>query len=131
MYLLDTNICIYLMKKKPDSVFNKMRTLNMADITISSITLAELEYGANKSQFPEKSKQTLFEFVAPFQILSFDEKASGTYGTIRAYLENKGTPIGSMDMLIAAHAIAEDKILVTNNEKEFSRVPRIRIENWV
>lgn len=131
MYMLDTNICIYAMKHKPISVFEKLKTLKMEEICISSITLSELEYGIQKSQFPEKSKLSLITFAAPFSIIPFEKDATEVYGYVRAYLEKNGTPIGAMDTLIAAHALSRKDVLVTNNVREFSRIPDLIIENWV
>jgi len=93
--------------------------------------LSELEYGAAKSARPAQNKICLLEFLAPLEIISYDDVAAQEYGKIRTYLEQQGTPIGSMDMLIAAHALSLDCTLVTNNEREFSRVPSLKIENWV
>jgi len=104
--------------------------LRIADVGISSITLSELEYGVAKSQKPQQNKLALAEFLAPIEILPYDDMAAEQYGEIRALLEKKGTPIGSLDMLIAAHALSLNSILVTNNESEFRRVPGLIVENW-
>jgi len=130
-YLLDTNICIYLIKKKPEQVIKKLKTLNISDVAISAITLSELEYGVQKSKSKGQNKIALIEFLAPLLILSYDDKASVAYGKLRAYLESIGKSIGSLDMLIAAHALSENFTLVTNNVKEFNLVPDLKIENWV
>ena len=130
-YLLDTNICIYLIKKQPTNVLQKFKSIMLGDIGISSITLAELMYGIEKSQHHEKNKIALEEFTLPLDIIPFDGKATQYYGAIRSYLEKKGTPIGALDLLIAAHAKSLNAVLVTNNVKEFSRVPKLKIENWV
>lgn len=129
-FLLDTNICIYIIKQKPAKVLEKFQRLNPSDVGISSITLAELEYGIAKSQQSEKNRMALNQFLISLEIVKFDEKASNIYGVVRAELERKGLVIGAMDMLIAAHAISLDLILVTNNVKEFSRIPNLRLENW-
>lgn len=129
-YLLDTNICIYLIKKKPLKVLERLRSLNISDVAVSSVTMAELEYGVAKSSRPDQNRDALTEFTAPLEIVQFDAVAAYHYGQIRTYLELRGTPIGSMDMLIAAHAISLSYILVTNNEREFERVPGLLIENW-
>lgn len=129
-FLLDTNICIYIIKQKPAKVLEKFQRLNPSDVGISSITLAELEYGIAKSQQSEKNRIALNQFLITLEIVKFDEKASNIYGGVRAELERKGLVIGAMDMLIAAHAISLDLILVTNNVKEFSRIPNLRLENW-
>lgn len=130
-YLLDTNVCIYIIKKKPSQVFEKLETLQINDIGISAITLAELEYGISKSTFPEKNKIALIKFLAPLEILPFTEKAAEIYGKIRSYLEKTGSIIGTLDLFIGAHAKSENLVLVTNNVTEFSRIPNLKIENWV
>lgn len=129
-YMLDTNICIYAMKKKPERVLAKLREALQSGVCISSITLAELEYGMKHSSDPARNEQALLRFLAPFSVLDFGPPAASEYGAIRAYLQNKGTPIGPLDMLIAGHARSERFVLVTNNVKEFERVPGLAIENW-
>jgi tRNA(fMet)-specific endonuclease VapC len=130
-YLLDTNICIYLIKKKPLEVIKRLSELEINEVGISSITLSELEYGVEKSSNPEKNKIALIEFLSMIEIYNYDDKAAKEYGKIRTDLERKGKIIGSLDMLIAAHAKSRDFILVTNNEEEFRRVKELLIENWV
>ena len=130
-FLLDTNICIYIIKQKPLEVFHKFNTYQVGDIGISSITVAELEFGVQKSQYPAKNQQALAQFLLPLEIVNFDHAAATIYGDIRARLEKQGTPIGSLDTLIAAHALSLQVILITNNIKEFSRVPNLKSENWV
>lgn len=130
-YLLDTNICIYLIKKKPAAVFEKFNKISPGEIGISVITLAELDYGARKSSNPEKNLIALNQLLMPFEIFPFDYQATIEYGKVRSDLEKKGTPIGPLDTLIAAHAKSLGLILVTNNEKEFNRVEGLQIENWV
>lgn len=129
-YLLDTNICIYIIKKRPIGVFEKFKCLSIGSIGISSITLAELQYGIMKSSYPEKNQEALDKFITPLEIIDFDYNATIAYGKIRADLERKGTSIGPLDTLIAAHAKSLDLILVTNNEKEFERILGLKIENW-
>ncbi|MBZ4654222.1 MAG: type toxin-antitoxin system VapC family toxin [Peptococcaceae bacterium] len=129
-YMLDTNICIYIIKKKPVQVFQIFNALKVGDVCISSITLAELQYGVYKSRFPERNKLALVNFLAPITILPFSDRASVLYGHIRAGLEKRGQIIGAYDLLIAAHALSEDLILVTNNTKEFSRIPNLTLKNW-
>ena len=129
-YLLDTNICIYIIKKRPINVFEKFRSLSVGSIGISSITLAELQYGIMKSSNPEKNQEALDKFLTPLEILDFDYKATTEYGKVRADLEKKGTPIGPLDTLIASHAKSLDLTLVTNNEREFDRISGLKIENW-
>lgn len=128
--MLDTNTYIYIIKKRPEQVLRRLKKARVSDIGISSITLSELEYGAAKSSRPDQNRIALVEFLAPLEILPYDDMAAQEYGKIRASLERQGTPIGSMDMLIAAHALAVNCTLVTNNEREFSRVPSLKIENW-
>ena len=130
-FLLDTNICIYIIKKKPLQAIEKLISHNVSELSISSITLSELEYGIEKSKSPEKNRIALNEFLAPFEILSFNNAAALHYGKIRAKLEKKGKVIGPLDLLIAAHCLSLDYILVTNNEKEFCRVPKLKVQNWV
>lgn len=130
IYMLDTNICIYAMKKKPEKVLRRLKEELDDGVCISSITLAELEYGMKHSSNPAKNEQALLRFLVPFSILPFGSTAASEYGEIRAYLQDQGTPIGPLDMLIAGHARAEKMILVTNNVREFERVPGLEIENW-
>jgi tRNA(fMet)-specific endonuclease VapC len=131
MYILDTNICIYIIKQKSIYVFERFRSISLGEIGISSITLSELNYGVMKSALPEKNKLALAQFLVPLEILPFNEDSATAYGRIRADLENKGTPIGPLDTLIAAHALSLDQTLVTNNKKEFTSVTSLKIENWV
>lgn len=130
-YLLETNICIYLIKNKPESVALKLKEVDITDIIISSVTTAELYFGVNKSSKKEQNQSALNTFLLPFEILSFDEKDSFIYGTIRAELERTGFPIGAIYLLIASQAISRELTLVTNNTYEFQRVKGLRIENWV
>ena len=129
-YLLDTNICIYTIRRQPESVFEKLETVDPFDVGISSITIGELEYGIAKSKFPEKNRAALNQFLLPFMIVDFTETDAQVYGALRNDLQGKGTPIGAMDMLIAAQALNIGCILVSNNEKEFSRVEGLKLENW-
>jgi tRNA(fMet)-specific endonuclease VapC len=130
-FMLDTNICIYIIKQKPPDVLERFKRTEISQITISSITLSELLYGVSKSSKPEQNLMALIQFVAPLEILPFGGEAAQYYGELRAHLEKQGTPIGSLDMLIAAHAISIASTLVTNNEKEFLRVPHLKIDNWI
>jgi|SRR5579884_511794 len=129
-FMFDTNICIYLIKQKPQRVLKHFQSHVVGDIGISSITLAELRYGVAKSQHVEQNRQALDEFTLPLEIADFDEAAAGAYGMIRAELEKVGRPIGSMDMLIGAHAIALNVALVTNNTKEFKRIKNLKVVDW-
>ena len=129
--MLDTNICIYIIKNKPQSVKQKFQEFSIGELSISTITVSELMYGAFKSQFIEKNLKAIKNFLMPFEIVDYDYMASVEYGKIRADLERKGTVIGNMDMQIAGHALALDLILVTNNIKEFERVLGLKLDNWV
>ena len=129
--MLDTNICIYIINRRPHSVLERFKSFRIGDIAISTITLAELEYGATKSAHPRRNREALEQFVSPLELAPFDQPASAAYGRIRTTLESRGRPIGSMDMLIAAHAISLDATLVTNNKREFERVLGLKVENWV
>ena len=130
-YLLDTNICIYLIKQKPQEVITRFESESLGDIGISAITVSELHYGVEKSQHQEKNRSALEQFLLSLMIADFDYRATIFYGKVRAGLERKGRVIGPLDTLIAAHALSLDAVLVTNNEKEFNRVEGLRIENWV
>lgn len=129
-YMLDTNICIYSIKKKPPQVLRRLKEHLGKGLCISAITLAELEHGVEKSASPEKNAAALMQFLAIMDVLPFNDLAAVEYGKICAYLQQRGTPIGTMDMLIAGHARAEGLILVTNNVREFERVPNLMVENW-
>ena len=129
-YMLDTNICIYIIKQKPQNVIRRFRQAKISEIGVSSITLSELEYGVMKSAKPEQNRMALAQFIAPIEIPAYDDAAAQHYGEIRADLERQGKPIGSLDMLIAAHARSLNSILITNNETEFKRIPNLKIKNW-
>lgn len=130
MYMLDTNICIYIIKQKPKQVIEKLKKLHNANLCISSITYSELLYGVENSLNVPKNLLALTMFLSNVEILPYDENASIDYGLIRAELEKKGEPIGLLDMLIAAHAKSLRITLVTNNKREFRRVKGLNIENW-
>ncbi|MGD8835988.1 MAG: type II toxin-antitoxin system VapC family toxin [Desulfobacteraceae bacterium] len=130
-YMLDTNICIYIIKRKPHAVIERFLQTEISQVGISSITLSELLFGVSKSSKPDQNKIALLQFIAPLEILPYDDHAAQNYGDLRANLEKQGNPIGSLDMLIAAHALSIPSILVTNNEKEFIRIPNLNIENWI
>ena len=129
-YMLDTNICIYIMKNKPEKVLRRFKEELNNGIGISSITLAELEYGMKHSSNPAQNERALLRFLVPLSVLPFGAGAASEYGAIRTFLQNNGTPIGPLDMLIAAHAKSEGLVMVTNNVREFERVPGLEIENW-
>ncbi len=130
MYMLDTNICIFAIKKKPEQVLHHLLEHTPGDICISSITYAELCHGVEKSQAYARNSLALTLFLSEIQILPFDDRAAQEYGLIRASLEMKGTPIGPMDSLIAGHARSVSCTLVTNNTREFCRVDNLQIEDW-
>lgn len=131
MYLLDTNICIFLIKNKNPFLLKKIMSCNKDEIFISSVTVAEMEYGASKSQFREKNRQALLNFISNFNnIIDFSTEDTEAYGIIRAYLEKKGTTIGPYDMQIAAQGLARNLTVITNNIGEFSRVPSLKVEDW-
>lgn len=129
-YLLDTNICIYVLKNRPPHLREKFAQ-HAEQLCISSVVLAELIYGAERSARPEENLEIVEGFAARLERLPFDDKAAAHYGELRADLERKGTPIGPYDLMIAGHARSEGLILVTNNVCEFERVPGLRVENWV
>ena len=130
-YLLDTNICIYIMNKRPANVIQKFKHLEMGEVGLSAITISELQYGVAKSTQRKLNRQRLNEFMVPFEILTYDQSAAEAYGGIRIQLEKSGQPIGPLDTLIAAHALSRNLILVTNNETEFKRIENLKVENWV
>ncbi len=119
------------MNNRPQEVIQKCRSVGVGNVYISSITKSELCYGVSKSQKVEENTKRLEEFLKPFTIISYGERASFFYGKIRAKLEKQGNIIGPLDMLIAAHALSKDLTLVTNNTKEFSRIKTLKVENWV
>ena len=130
IYLLDTNICIYVINHKPQQVFERFKQYKLGQLVISSITASELAFGVEKSG-SERNKQALNKFLSPLEILPYDEHAIWHYAKLRQDLQSTGKPIGSLDMLIAAHALALDVVLVTNNTKEFERIGGLKLENWV
>jgi tRNA(fMet)-specific endonuclease VapC len=129
-FMLDTNICIYIIKQKPTSVLERFLRSEISQIGISTITLSELSHGVTKSSRPQQNQIALMQFIAPLEILPYDDLAAQHYGNLRARLEIQGRTIGSLDMLIAAHALSITCTLVTNNEKEFCRIPHLKIDNW-
>jgi tRNA(fMet)-specific endonuclease VapC len=129
-YLLDTNIVIYVLKRRPVEVLETFNA-NASRMAISSITLSELIYGAEKSSNTARNLEVIEDFISHLEVLSYDAKASQQYGQIKAALEKKGQIISENDIHIAAHAVSQGLILVTNNSKEFERVSTLAIENWV
>lgn len=130
-YMLDTNICIFIIKNRPETVIKKFMEHEQEDICISSITYAELVHGVEKSQAKEKNRMALMLFLSEIQIVSFDDMAAQVYGVIKTDLQKKGTPIGPLDTLIAAHAKSLGYTLVTNNIREFVRIEGLKLEDWV
>jgi len=130
-YMLDTNICIYLIKQKPPTLLARLRQAGVDQVCLSAITLAELSYGVEKSTRQEQNRLALRLFLVPLEISPFPPRAALLYGKIRADLERKGTVIGAYDMLIAAHALTEGFTLVTNNTGEFARIDGLLLENWL
>jgi tRNA(fMet)-specific endonuclease VapC len=131
MYLLDTNICIFLIKNKFPLLTKKLLSSNSEELFLSSISIAEMEYGASKSQNREKNRQALLDFCTDFEnIIDFTTEDTEAYGLIRAYLEKEGKVIGPYDMQIAAQAMTRNLTVVTNNYDEFVRIPWIKVEDW-
>lgn len=129
-YLLDTNICIYIIKKKPEKVIRKLIKMDPSTIALSVITWSELIYGAEKSENRKRNLDALKDFSVPFEVLPWAQEEARHSGELRANLAKRGLPIGPFDCQIAAQALAQNLILVTNNEKEFNRVPGLKIQNW-
>ena len=129
-YMLDTNICIYAIKQKPEKVFQKLRKMDPKDVRISSVTYAELVCGVEKSEAVDKNRLALSLLLASIEILDFDTRAADEYGKVRADLEKRGIPIGPLDMLIAGHARSLGYTVVTNNIREFSGVKNLKTANW-
>lgn len=129
-FLLDTDTCIYIINQRPQRVFEHFMGMRVGDIAISSITGAELSFGVAKSG-SRRNQDALDKFMAPLDIVAFDEAAMREYGPLRSHLERIGTPIGALDTLIAAHALALGCTLISNNLREFSRVPKLKLANWV
>ena len=130
MYLLDTNICIFIKNRKPIQVLERLHSIINSNVFISSISVAELQYGVYNSQNIEKNHISLVEFLAPFEIIDFDDNDAEQFGKIRAELKRTGRLIGPYDLLIAAQALAKNLILVTNNTDEFKRVNKLKLEDW-
>jgi len=130
-YLLDTDICIYSIKRRPAPVLERLREVGPDAVAISVVTAMELRLGAEKSQFPEPTQLKLDRFLRPMRLIPFDEEAALECARLRAYLERRGRPIGPFDSLIAAQALALRLVLVTNKVREFERIPDLRLESWV
>jgi tRNA(fMet)-specific endonuclease VapC len=130
MILLDTNICIYIINAKPPAVLERFKHYRLGEIGLCSVVAAELAFGVAKSG-SARNRQALEMFLAPLTTLPFDDRAAWAYGDLRAELERRGTPIGSLDTMIAAHALSLQATLITNNTREFSQVPGLHVDNWV
>jgi tRNA(fMet)-specific endonuclease VapC len=129
-WMLDTDTCIAIIKGKSASVLKKLRGKSVGQVGISSITFAELAFGAAKSTRRDEAQAALTEFLLALEVASFDSAAAESYGELRVSLEKRGTPIGPLDTLIAAHAVALDAVLVTHNTREFQRINTLRVEDW-
>ena len=130
-YLLDTNICIYIAKKHPPEVQKKFAKLAPGDVAMSAITFGEMHFGAHKSQYREQAMATLEKLKTAIPVLTLEAEVGQHNGEIRAELQRQGNLIGNNDVWIAAHARALGLVLVTNNEREFVRVPKLKVENWI
>lgn len=129
-YLLDTNICIYIIKEKPAHTVEIFRQHPFGTIAVSTVTEAELAYGVSKSLFVDKNRTSLKKFLEPLTVIPFSSQSAYEFGRLRSYLEKKGSSIGPYDLMLASQALSDNLTLVTNNEFEFSRVPNLKIENW-
>ncbi len=130
-WLLDTDTCIGIIKRQPPAAIRKLTSKSVGQVGISAITLSELEYGASRSGRPDAARAALSEFLLPLIVAPFDSRAAQAYGPVRAALEKLGQPIGPLDTLIAAHALALDTVLVSHNLREFRRIPELRVEDWL
>jgi tRNA(fMet)-specific endonuclease VapC len=130
-FMLDTDSCIALIKRKPAKMLDKLTSHAPGDIGLSTVTLAELRYGVAKSAQKERNSQALDEFLLPLEIADFDETTAGAYGEVRAALEKAGTPVGPLDTQIGVHALSLGAVLVTHNKREFRRVPSLAVEDWL
>jgi tRNA(fMet)-specific endonuclease VapC len=128
--LLDTNVCIHIIRRRPQAVLRRFEDYGIGEVGVSSVTVAELRFGAEKSSRPEQNLEALGRFLLPLEALSFGEEAAAAYGRVRTALEKVGTPIGPLDTLIAAHAVSVGVRLVTNSTREFRRVPDLEVEDW-
>lgn len=129
-FMLDTTICVDLIRRHNQHVLRRVKRRRPEDLCVSSVTLSELEYGAAKSANPEKNRLALAGFMTPLSVMPYDDMVAPVYGRVRAELEREGTPIGPLDTMIAAHALALGLTVVTDNEREFSRVTDLKVQNW-
>lgn len=130
-FMLDTDACISLIKKKPAGVLRRLTSLAPGEAGLSAVTLAELCYGVAKSAEKERNTRALEEFILPLEIVDFDGAAAESYGRVRAELEAAGAPIGPLDTMIGAHALSLSVVLVTHNTREFRRIPGLAVEDWL
>ena len=130
-YMLDTDTCIYIIRRKPSEAIERLRRTPVSEVVLSSITMSELEYGVRKSSRRERNQLALLQFLMPIDVLPYGDRAARAYGRVRSELEKEGRGIGPLDTLIGAHALSVGATLVTNNVREFRRVPGLRVENWV
>lgn len=131
LYMLDTDMCSYIIRERPIGVLEHFRKLAMEQICISTVTYAELLYGVERSSSKRINRPIIDDFVQHLDVIEWDNAAAEQYGKIRANLEARGKPIGAMDMMIAAHAKSIKAVLVTNNQKHFARIKGLKVENWV
>lgn len=129
-YLLVTNICIFVINLRPAGVRQRLERLAIGDVGVSTVTVSELQYGVAKSKATERNQAALDKFLLPLEILPYDHFAARHYGHLRCHLEKQGTPIGPLDMMIAAHALAINATLITHNTSAFERVPSLRLDDW-
>jgi tRNA(fMet)-specific endonuclease VapC len=130
-FMLDTDSCIALIKRKPAKMLDKLTSHAPGDVGLSAVTLAELRFGVAKSAQKDANARALDEFLLPLEIADFDETAADVYGEVRAALEKAGTPIGPLDTQIGAHALSLGSVLVTHNTREFRRIPGLTVEDWL
>lgn len=130
-YMLDTSTCIHLIKHRPETIYARLSVLSVEDVAISSIVAAELWYGVAFSQRKKQNETALRDFLDYVEVLDWPREACPIYGRVRAQLRRKGTPVGAMDLLIASHAVFLEAVLVTDNTREFERVPDLKMENWL
>ena len=129
-YMLDTSVCVFAIRQRSEALLRRLKQSEPGQVVLSVVTLAELEYGVSRSQAPDRAARALESFLCPFEVVSFSALAAVVYGRVRERLESSGLPIGPLDTLIAAHALARDATLVTNNVREFERVPGLVVEDW-
>jgi tRNA(fMet)-specific endonuclease VapC len=130
LHLLDTDTIIFILKRRPPDVAARFERLSPEEVAVSTISIAELMFGAEKSHSPARARRAVERIARVLRVIPFDEGAARAYGKVRGHVEQRGTPIGALDTLIAAHALSARATLVTNNTREFARVPGLRLENW-